>query len=76
VVVHGGAGVVAAKTRWREREKEERELLVGRKQLGRQAIFLVNFAPNFLHSLVMESTSIYKGWKRDILYLMVSNLGS
>jgi hypothetical protein len=75
VVVHGGAGVVAAKTRWRERKKRE-NCWLEENNWGGRLFFFVNFAPNFLHSLVMESTSIYKGWKRDILYLMVSNLGS
>jgi hypothetical protein len=36
---------------------------------------LANFVPNFLPFLAMESTLIYKGWKMDILYLIVPNRG-
>jgi hypothetical protein len=37
--------------------------------------FLVDFGYKFLPPQGMESTSIYKGWKRDILSLLVSNIG-
>lgn len=37
--------------------------------------FLANFVPNFLPFLAIESTLIYKGWKMDILYLIVPNRG-
>jgi len=37
--------------------------------------FFVDFGFKFLPLQVMESTPIYKGWKRDILSLLVSNIG-
>jgi hypothetical protein len=33
------------------------------------------FAPDYLLPQVMKSTHIYRGWTKDILSLMVPNLG-
>ena len=43
------------------------------KKLGGRLFFLI-FAPDFLHPQAMKSTPIYKGWKRDVLSLLVPNL--
>ena len=40
-----------------------------------EAIFFADFGPDFLLSQTMESTRIYKKWKRDISFLLVSNIG-
>jgi len=50
---------------WQRRRKENQ---------GRDDFF-ANFAPLFLLPQAMKSTSIYRGWTRDILSLMVPNLG-
>jgi len=44
----------------------------GRKTRGR--FFFLIFAPDFLYPQVMKSTPIYRGWKRDVLSLLVPNL--
>jgi hypothetical protein len=40
-----------------------------------EAIFFADFGPDFLLSQTMESTRIYRKWKRDISFLLVSNIG-
>jgi len=62
------------KTRWREKKKRENCRLKEKKE-REVGWFFINFSPNFLHTQGMESTPIYRGWKRNILSLMVSNLG-
>jgi hypothetical protein len=53
--------------------REERESYeLGNNRIG--AAFFVNFALAFLLLQAMESTPIYRGWKRDMLSLMVPNL--
>jgi hypothetical protein len=54
----------------REREKESED---GRP-LGRLVFFAI-FGPRFLHPWSMKITSIYRWWKRDILSLLVPNVG-
>jgi hypothetical protein len=44
-------------------------------EIGEIIDFFFRFGFWFLLSLAMESTPIYKGWKKDILFLMVSNIG-
>jgi hypothetical protein len=60
------------RSRWRKRE--ERELTAEKKKIREECWFFVNFAPDFLHAQAMKFTSIYRGWKRDILSLIIQNL--
>jgi hypothetical protein len=59
------------KKRWREREREK---IVVQTKLGRR-LFFADFGPDFLLSQTMESTRIYRRWKMDISFLLVSNIG-
>jgi len=74
VVVHGGSEVVVAEETAGKEEGRERELSTEKKKNGEGGWFLINFALKFLHHQNMKSIPIYNEWKRDILYLIVSNL--
>jgi hypothetical protein len=73
VVVHGGSEVVVAEETAGKEEGRERELSTEKKN-GEGGWFLINFALKFLHHQNMKPIPIYNEWKRDILYLIVSNL--
>jgi hypothetical protein len=64
--------------RWKwlkkQRREREREKIVVQTKLGKR-LFFTNFGPDFLLSHTMESTYIYRRWKRDISSLLVSNIG-
>jgi len=60
---------------------EEVEAVVVEEIRGRLAVgkikggwFFIDFGPKCFHAQGIESTSIYRRWKRDILFLMVLNL--
>lgn len=40
-----------------------------------KGLFFANFSPDFFHAQGMETTPIYRSWKRDILSLIMSHLG-
>jgi hypothetical protein len=54
----------------RERERDDRKL--GGRRL--HFFFFSLFAPEFLHAQAMKSISIYRGWRREVLSLMVKIL--
>jgi hypothetical protein len=56
-----------------EREGEERERNC--RNRGKWLVFFADFGPNFLLAQAMKCTPIYRRWKRDILSLMVTNIG-
>ena len=43
---------------------------------GMTSFFFLDSGFKLLHAQGMESTPIYKGWKRDILFFFMKNLGS
>jgi hypothetical protein len=53
-------------------EREEKKN--ARKTRGEKTRFFLFFAPDFLLLQTMKSISIYRGWKRDVLSLLVPNL--
>jgi hypothetical protein len=55
---------------WRERERES----ASSRNRVREAGFLVVFGPKFLYPWSIKIKSIYRGWKRDTLSLLVQNL--
>jgi hypothetical protein len=57
----------------KKRMKRKQGWLV--KKNGVKAKFLANFPPNFIAPQYSKSTSIYRGWKRNILSLSGTNLG-
>ena len=78
VVVHNGSEVVVAEEAARTEDEDDN----GRKNRGK-ANFSSTLACNFLdfglqfpHAQDMESSPIYRGWKRNILSLLMPNLGS
>jgi hypothetical protein len=56
-----------------EREGEERERNC--RNRGKWLVFFADFGPNFLLAQAMKCTPIYRRRKRDILSLMVTNIG-
>jgi len=58
-------------TRRREKGEDDKDKKVG----GKLVVFFLIFTLDFLPVQSMEFTLIYKGWKRDILFLMMPNLG-
>jgi len=55
--------------------KREREREIKTAKIGAEGLVLANFGPEFLLLQAMKCTPIYRRWKRDILSLMVPNLG-
>jgi hypothetical protein len=47
----------------------------GQRKTRQKDGFVLNFGFRFLLLQSMESTSIYRGWKRDTLSLLRTNLG-
>jgi len=60
---------------WRkEWQKADNERRIWKQ--GNDRFFFLDFGFKLLHAQGMESTPIYKGWKRDISSLFMKNLGS